>query len=100
MIQDHNKGSVETVLKEIKKRVKARLDLCEEIRQLETGNLPVFSSPDDPIPQKVAANLYKFTISSWKNYCSIFMEPEISKEDYITASDIFYEAILQRGYSK
>jgi THO complex subunit 5 len=88
------------VLKEIKKRVKARLDLCAEIRQLELGSLSTFMESADPIPQKVATVLHKFNISSWKNYCSTFNYSESHTDEFITSSDIFYEAILRRGSSE
>ncbi|OXU30184.1 hypothetical protein TSAR_007637 [Trichomalopsis sarcophagae] len=97
VIQDHSQDSVESVLREIKKRVKARLDLCSEIRHLESGNLPVITNAADPIPQKIATTIHKFIISSWKNYCATFNCPESSKEEFISSSDTFYEAILRRG---
>ena len=87
-------------MKEIRKRVKARLELCAEIRQLESGELPTFSSMTDPVPNKVATSLYKFTISSWKNYCTIFKDTDLSRQELINSSDVFYEAILRRGNSK
>ncbi|XP_058803325.1 THO complex subunit 5 homolog [Phymastichus coffea] len=96
VIQDNAQDSVESVLREINKRVKARLDLCAEIRQLETGSMPVLSGTIDPIPQKVCTTLHKFVISSWKNYCSSFRCSELS-QDFISSSDIFYEAVLRRG---
>ncbi|KAJ8679912.1 hypothetical protein QAD02_015699 [Eretmocerus hayati] len=96
---DSSQDSVESVLKEIRRRVKARLELCEEIRQLESGNLPSLTGTLDPIPQKVSTILHKFTISSWKNFCSIFSNFDKESLNSITSSDIFYEAILRRGTS-
>ncbi|XP_023245652.1 THO complex subunit 5 homolog [Copidosoma floridanum] len=87
---------VESVIKDIKKRVKARLDLCAEIRHLESGNLPILTDSSEPMPQKISTVLHKFMISSWKNYCSTFRNMESSGLDTICSSDIFYEAILRR----
>lgn len=53
----------------------------------------------DPIPQKASSTLHKFVISSWKNYCSAYNHLEVENE-FITSSDVLYEAVLRRGNSK
>ena len=92
--------NIENVLKEIKRRVKARLELCAEIHQLESGNLPIFTGTVDPIPQKIATTLYKFVTLSWKNYCNNPDTPSFCHEGLVTSTDVFYEAVLRRGSSK
>ncbi|XP_076244941.1 THO complex subunit 5 [Calliopsis andreniformis] len=88
--------SVENVLREIKRRVKARLELCTEIRQLESGSLPVFNSKTDLLPQKLSTVLYKFTTISWNTYCA-HANPAFQQQGLVSSLDIFYEAILRRG---
>ncbi|XP_011308735.1 THO complex subunit 5 homolog [Fopius arisanus] len=70
--------SVEEVLKEVKKRIKARLELCGEIRMLEAGNFPVF--PGD-MPMKLGTTLVKFGVLR-------------------RTEDLGYEAVLRRGSSE
>ncbi|XP_034938502.1 THO complex subunit 5 homolog [Chelonus insularis] len=91
-----SKNSVDSILKEIKRRVKARLDLCNEIRQLESGNLPVSSNGTDLSPTKISTNLHKFSIISWRSYSNYPDTQKISKH-FVLPTDIFYEAVLRRG---
>ncbi|XP_076163175.1 THO complex subunit 5 [Ptiloglossa arizonensis] len=88
--------SVESVLREIKRRVKARLDLCTEIQQLESGNLPIFTNTNDVLPQKLNTILQKFTTISWNIY-STCTNPAFQQQGIVSSLDIFYEAILRRG---
>ncbi|OAD59358.1 THO complex subunit 5 like protein [Eufriesea mexicana] len=88
--------SVESVLREIKRRVIARLELCTEIRQLECGNLPVFITNNDLLPQKLSTILQKFSTISWNNYCNN-VNPVFQEQKLVSSLDIFYEAILRRG---
>lgn len=97
--QELMQDCVESVLKEIKRRVKARLDLCMEIRQLETGNLPILISATDPIPQKISTSLHRFTTMTWKSYSIYVASPTFSQRELISSVDIFYEATLRRGSS-
>ncbi|KAK1123300.1 hypothetical protein K0M31_008920 [Melipona bicolor] len=92
IIQD----SVECVLREIKRRVIARLELCTEIRQLEYGNLPIFTANNDLLPQKLSTVLQKFSTISWNNYCNN-VNPIFQEQGLVSSLDIFYEAILRRG---
>lgn len=73
--------SVEEVLKEVKKRVKARLELCGEIRMLEGGNFPAFGGD---VPMKIGTILARFG-------------PTKSGEE---RGELGYEAVLRRGSSK
>ncbi|XP_043520099.1 THO complex subunit 5 homolog isoform X2 [Frieseomelitta varia] len=88
--------SVECVLREIKRRVIARLELCTEIRQLEYGNLPIFTANNDLLPQKLSTILQKFSTISWNNYCNN-VNPIFHEQGLVSSLDIFYEAILRRG---
>lgn len=97
-VQESTQDSVVSVLKEIKRRVKARLELCREIRRLESGNLPIFVNTIDPLPQKITTILHKFTTMTWKNYANYANVP-ICREGLVSAVDIFYEAVLRRGSS-
>ncbi|XP_046825264.1 THO complex subunit 5 homolog isoform X1 [Vespa crabro] len=98
-VQESTQDSVVSVLKEIKRRVKARLELCREIRRLESGNLPIFVNTVDPLPQKITTILYRFTTMTWKNYSNYANVP-ICREGLVSAVDIFYEAVLRRGSSE
>lgn len=90
--------NVESVLREIKRRVKARLELCTEIRQLESGNLPPYSTTND-VPQKLSTILQKFTTISWNNY-SNSINSALEQQGLVSSLDMFYEAVLRRGNSK
>ncbi|XP_015593948.1 THO complex subunit 5 homolog [Cephus cinctus] len=92
--------SVECVLKEIKRRVRARLELCAEIRQLESGNLSIFTNNVDPMPQKVSTSLYRFSTITWKSYSSYPDMPPFCQQGLVSPVDIFYEAVLRRGSSE
>ncbi|KAG5345684.1 THO5B protein, partial [Acromyrmex heyeri] len=98
--QELAQDCVESVLKEIKRRIKARLDLCMEIRQLESGNLPIFISMTDPVPQKISTSLHRFTTMTWKNYSNYIASPEFYQRGLVLSVDIFYEAVLRRGSSE
>ncbi|XP_066588651.1 THO complex subunit 5 homolog [Prorops nasuta] len=89
--------SVEDVLRRIKRRVKARLELCTEVRQLESGNLPSFESSYDPIPQKISTTLYKFSTISYSSYANYPDALDHSRQCSVSPVDIFYEALLRRG---
>lgn len=97
--QELAQDCVESVLKEIKRRVKARLDLCSEIRQLESGNLSIFISTADPVPQKISTSLHRFTTMTWKNYSNYITSPAFCQKGLVSSVDIFYEAVLRRGSS-
>ncbi|XP_063974378.1 THO complex subunit 5 homolog isoform X2 [Diachasmimorpha longicaudata] len=73
--------SVEEVLKEVKKRVKTRLELCKEIRMLEEGNFPVFGRD---VPMKIATVLVRFA----------------SLKRGQERGELGYEAVLRRGNSE
>ncbi|XP_043260585.1 THO complex subunit 5 homolog [Colletes gigas] len=88
--------SVDSVLREIKRRVKARLELCTEIQQLESGNLPIFTTAIDALPQKLSTILQKFTTISWNSY-STCTNPAFQQQGIVSSLDIFYEATLRRG---
>ncbi|XP_043589359.1 THO complex subunit 5 homolog [Bombus pyrosoma] len=88
--------SVECVLREIKRRVIARLELCTEIRQLECGNFPNFTTNNDILPQKLSTILQKFSTISWSNYYNS-VNPVFQEQGLVSSLDIFYEAILRRG---
>ncbi|XP_076625148.1 THO complex subunit 5 [Colletes latitarsis] len=88
--------SVDSVLREIKRRVKARLELCTEIQQLESGNLLIFTSAIDALPQKLSTILQKFTTISWNSY-STCTNPAFQQQGIVSSLDIFYEATLRRG---
>lgn len=87
------------MLREIKRRVIARLELCTEIRQLECGNFPNFTTNNDILPQKFSTILQKFSTISWNNYCNS-VNPIFQEQGLVSSLDIFYEAILRRGNSK
>ncbi|XP_012275118.1 THO complex subunit 5 homolog isoform X2 [Orussus abietinus] len=93
-LAQHN---VENVLKEIKRRVKARLDLCTEIRQLVSRNLQILASDSDPVPQTVATYLHHFTNLSWKMYSACQETQAFCQQGLVTPVDIFYEAALRRN---
>lgn len=90
---------VESVLREIKRRIKARLDLCTEIRHLESGNLPIFISTTDPVPQKISTSLHRFTTLTWKSYSNFISSSTFCQQGLVSSVDIFYEAVLRRGSS-
>ncbi|KAK0174772.1 hypothetical protein PV327_010502 [Microctonus hyperodae] len=91
-------NDIENVLKEIKRRIKARIDLCNEIRLLESGNTPTFSGNIDPIPQKIITNITSFTKISWDNYCkNNGTAQDMYKNGLVSCDDIFYQAVLRRG---
>ncbi|XP_008559444.1 THO complex subunit 5 homolog [Microplitis demolitor] len=90
-------NNVESILKEIKRRVKARLDLCTEIRLLEAGNISLSGDSTDLNPQKIATCLHKFAPISWKNYSACPDTLNICKNNLVSSSDIYYEAVLRRG---
>lgn len=87
------------MLREIKRRVIARLELCTEIRQLECGNFPNFTTNNDILPQKLSTILQKFSTISWSNYCNS-VNPIFQEQGLVSSLDIFYEAVLRRGNSK
>lgn len=98
--QELAQDCVESVLKEIKRRVKARLDLCTEIRLLESGNLPIYISTSDPVPQKISTSLHRFTTMTWKNYSNYIASPAFCQRGLVSFVDMFYEAVLRRGSSE
>lgn len=98
-VQESTQDSVVSVLKEIKRRVKARLELCREIRRLESGNLPILINTVNPLPQKITTSLHRFTTMTWKNYANYTSAP-IYREGLVSSVDIFYEAVLRRGSSE
>ncbi|XP_012219703.1 THO complex subunit 5 homolog [Linepithema humile] len=98
--QELAQDCVESVLKEIKRRIKARLDLCTEIRQLESGNLPILISTTDPVPQKISTSLHRFTTMTWKTYSNYVSSPAFCQRGLVSSVDIFYEAVLRRGSSE
>ncbi|EFN83855.1 THO complex subunit 5 homolog [Harpegnathos saltator] len=98
--QELSQDCVESVLKEIKQRVKARLDLCKEIRHLESGNLPILVSTTDPMPQKISTSLHRFMTITWKNYSNYVSSPNFCQRELLSSIDIFYEAIFRRGSSE
>ncbi|XP_032675628.1 THO complex subunit 5 homolog [Odontomachus brunneus] len=98
--QELSQDCVESVLKEIKRRVKARLDLCKEIRHLESGNLPILVSTTDPMPQKISTSLHRFTTMTWKSYSNYVSSSTFCQRELLSSIDIFYEAVLRRGSSE
>ncbi|EZA50540.1 hypothetical protein DMN91_009816 [Ooceraea biroi] len=98
--QELAQDCVESVLKEIKRRIKARLDLCTEIRHLESGNLPIFISTTDPVPQKISTSLHRFTTMTWKSYSNFISSSTFCQRGLVSSVDIFYEAVLRRGSSE
>ncbi|KAH0557239.1 THO complex subunit 5 homolog [Cotesia glomerata] len=91
-----SQNSIESIFKEIKRRVKSRLDLSSEIRLLESGNIALSGDFSDSInPQKISTCLNKFTSMSWKNYSTYPDTQNIIKNNLVSPSDSYYEAVLR-----
>ncbi|KAG8035842.1 hypothetical protein G9C98_002968 [Cotesia typhae] len=92
-----SQNSIESIFKEIKRRVKARLDLSSEIRLLESGNIALSGDICDSSinPQKILTCLNKFTSISWKNYSTYPDTQNIIKNNLVSSSDSYYEAVLR-----
>lgn len=76
------------------------MELCMEIRQLESGNLPIFTDNIMPMPRKVSTSLEKFSTITWRSYNNHPETPMVCQQGLICSTDIFYEAILRRGSCK
>jgi len=96
-IQDLAQDSVESVLREIKRRVKARLELCNEIKLLEERKFLTSTVEGEPMPQKVISEIHRFSTMTWKNYSSSPDALEFCKKGLVSPVDMFYEAVLRRG---
>ncbi|XP_043470764.1 THO complex subunit 5 homolog [Leptopilina heterotoma] len=88
--------NIENVLREVKRRVKARLALCTEIQQLESGNLQIIPETTDPMPTKINTYLHKFVTMSWRSYCNNPETPLFCREGLVNSVDFFYEAVFRR----
>lgn len=98
--QELAQDSTESVLREIKRRVKARIDLCNEIRLLEEGHFLPMATGTESMPEKVVTEIYRFTTATWKSYSNSPDTLGFCKNGLVTPVDIFYEAILRRGGCK
>lgn len=92
--------NIENVLREVKRRVKARLALCTEIQQLESGNLQIIPETTDPMPTKINTYLHKFVTMSWRSYCNNPETPLFCREGLVNSVDFFYEATFRRDNSE
>ncbi|XP_043273169.1 THO complex subunit 5 homolog [Venturia canescens] len=95
--QELAQDSTESVLREIKRRVKARLELCNEIKLLEEGHFPPVAIGTEPMPEKVVTEVHRFTTATWKSYSTSPDTLGFCKKGLVTPVDMFYEAILRRG---
>lgn len=97
-----SQNSIESIFKEIKRRVRARLDLSSEIRLLESGNIALSGDIGDSSinPQKISTCLNKFTSISWKNYSTYPDTQNIIKNNLVSSSDSYYEAVLRHDDRK
>lgn len=85
--------SVENVIKEIKKRIKSRIELYNEIRQLEKGNF--INSTVQLMPQKITTYLYKFT--SLKDHVIDDNADDDDDNNEESSVNMHYEAVLRHG---
>lgn len=90
-------------MREIKRRVKARLELCSEIVQLESGNFVSSSKTRDAVPSTSSCQINRFAPTTWENY-QTFVNALGTTNDFhislVTPADLFYELTLVRANCK
>ncbi|XP_054276283.1 THO complex subunit 5 homolog [Macrosteles quadrilineatus] len=83
----------------IKRRLKARIALCQQIQLLEHGKLEE-AEIRQMFPPKLVSGLTQWTPLSWAQYEALGFTSNMVEHHYVTERDILYKGTLVRGSAR
>ncbi|XP_026467651.1 THO complex subunit 5 homolog [Ctenocephalides felis] len=97
---DISHSVVQSVVKTLRSRLSARIDLCKQIQKLESGVLYEVPDADVFISSKYTCSLTQWLRISWPEYCGSQSTKLHIQEQNVFETDIFYRALITKGSAK
>ncbi|KAG8225852.1 hypothetical protein J437_LFUL004782 [Ladona fulva] len=98
---DVSQASMESVVKAIRHRLKARLALCRQLQAFEEGDLrPVLPALRNMFATKCAAELASWHIATWEDYRVAGTTQKLVQAEAVSKADNFYRAVINRGTAR
>ncbi|KAK6190794.1 hypothetical protein SNE40_002582 [Patella caerulea] len=91
---------MQQTIKQLRKRLKARLALLHQLATLEKNSIPVSSCLIDMFPVKVLSRLVSWKRSTYEDFRSLDYTKNITEGDMVSETDIFFTAVMERGSAK
>ncbi|PNF43385.1 THO complex subunit 5-like protein [Cryptotermes secundus] len=95
-----SQASVESVMRAIRQRLKARIALCRQVQALEAGLVSVPHALRGNFPAKICTSLFSWQLISWDDFCHTAHTQALVQAQAVNRGDSFYKAVLTRGSAK
>ncbi|ESO84659.1 hypothetical protein LOTGIDRAFT_236170 [Lottia gigantea] len=93
-------GYMQQTVKQLRKRLKARLALLHQMASLERNTIPVSSNLIDMFPAKISSRLISWKRSTYEDFCSLDYTRNIIEGSLVSETDIYFVATMERGSAK
>ncbi|GBP85219.1 THO complex subunit 5 homolog [Eumeta japonica] len=91
--------SVENVLINLRKRLRARVELMKELQDLESGKIAPFNGGSQ-YPVRLSGSLTQWQSISWAEYSQASSTAFLISEGLVNTNDMLYRAIITRQSAK
>ncbi|XP_069688990.1 THO complex subunit 5 homolog isoform X2 [Periplaneta americana] len=95
-----SQASVESVMRAIRQRLKARLALCKQVQALEDCVVSVPHALRSNFPAKISAILSSWQPILWDDFRNASHTQALVRAQAVSRADTFYRAMLTRGTAK
>jgi THO complex subunit 5 len=95
-----SQASVESVMRAIRHRLKARIALCRQVQALEAGLVSVPHAIRSNFPAKICTTLSSWHPISWNDFCHAPHTQALVQAESVSRGDSFYRTVLARGTAK
>ncbi|XP_071445932.1 THO complex subunit 5 homolog A isoform X2 [Hetaerina americana] len=95
-----SQASMESVVKAIRHRLKARLALCRQVQAFEAGGIPVLPALRNMFATKFGAELASWHIATWDDYKVASTTQRLVQAGAVTRADNLYRAVINRGTAR
>ncbi|KAJ9596915.1 hypothetical protein L9F63_012040 [Diploptera punctata] len=95
-----SQASMESVMRAIRNRLKARVALCRQVQALEAGVVSVPHALRGNFPPKIITTMSNWQPISWDDFRVAPQTQNLVRSQAVTRADTFYKALLIRGTAR
>nr|CAD7261591.1 unnamed protein product [Timema shepardi] len=95
-----SQASVESVMRAVRQRLKARIALCKQVQALENGSVVLPHNQRSLFPCKSSSSLSGWQRLTWEEYQAYPHTQPFVREEVVGRGDIFYSMVVSRGTAK
>nr|CAD7587821.1 unnamed protein product [Timema genevievae] len=95
-----SQASVESVMRAVRQRLKARIALCKQVQALENGSVVLPHNQRSCFPGKSSSSLSGWQLLTWEEYQAYPHTQPFVREEAVGRGDIFYSMVVSRGTAK